>query len=92
MAHAPGPWINHEDIGATYDANGNVVMTAGAGCPGEEGEEGRANARLIAAAPELLEACEEFVEMFKDSSLRLEEDFALLYLGVLEVIAKAKGN
>lgn len=29
-------------------------MTAGDGCQGPEGEEGRANARLIAAAPDLL--------------------------------------
>lgn len=54
----PGPWQNDPHIGATFGPNGLPIMTAGGGCPGPEGDEGRANARLISAAPELLAACQ----------------------------------
>lgn len=65
--HTPGPWENH---GRTVYAGKSIVSLAVAEYDAERGpqynladhlksdDEGLANARLIAAAPELLEACE----------------------------------
>ena len=55
--HTPGPWHNSV-IGSTHGPDGDPIMTAGNGAIGSFAEEGRANARLIAAAPDLLAACE----------------------------------
>ncbi len=65
--HTPGPWkFGHwgDDfwVGADgYDGRKVARVTWGMG---EEVEEGRENARLIAAAPDLLEALREAVEFF----------------------------
>jgi len=55
-AHTPGPWDAYETAGhdrhgqsAVYDQNGKDIAIV---------YDGDANARLIAAAPELLEACQ----------------------------------
>lgn len=60
--HTPGPWIaevddNGENLGIMSEAGKAVV--AGCGCcgsPWSDKTHAHANARLIAAAPELLEA------------------------------------
>ena len=57
MSHTPGPWINDETLGVTYSPDGRPIMTAGSGCVTPSAKEGQANARLIAAAPDLLAAC-----------------------------------
>ena len=63
--HSPGPWkwVNRSGWYVLQAANGATVADDGSACveyprtidPDDEGESG-ANARLIAAAPELLEA------------------------------------
>ena len=64
--HTPGPWIAPEDQAnliapkVSYESNyvGELKNSFQAFVYGCEGEEMRANARLIAAAPELLAALE----------------------------------
>ena len=56
MGHTPGPWNNSG--GYITDATGTEI--ADVEWAGSE-PEGKANARLIAAAPELLAACREAV-------------------------------
>ena len=66
--HTPGPWavlpeevdrdyirVRGTRLGDRYKV-ANVLTPTGQGVPAREAEETRANARLIAAAPELLEA------------------------------------
>lgn len=53
MAHTPGPW--HHDRGNILTADGRCLATVFSG-PCASLEEADANGRLIAAAPELLEA------------------------------------
>jgi hypothetical protein len=48
--HTPGPWILDEGTGVVYGHGKKPVETGGEGCS----KETQANARLIAAAPELL--------------------------------------
>lgn len=64
VKHTPGPWKYHEELGAQFSMVGNSDYVV-AGIPNETwtGCEDdlpiqRANARLIAAAPDLLEALE----------------------------------
>lgn len=64
-----------------------VTASAYAGEAPEYNQEDRANARLIASAPELLEAVEELYEAI-DSSIELTPD---LLQKVAGVIRKAKG-
>lgn len=66
--HTPGPWsFEMQEFGAVIVSDGSSIATAfaskvisGAELPME------ANARLIAAAPDLLEALKELVEAFDD--------------------------
>jgi hypothetical protein len=58
--YTPGPWVLRED-GFIVDCDDCII--ADPHCkPGPEIEEREANARLIAAAPELLQACKEIIE------------------------------
>lgn len=52
-AHTPGPWI----VGITVDQGWPVFRLRDLGDPDANGTEVLANRRLIATAPELLEAC-----------------------------------
>ena len=66
MSHTPGPWTASEH-GAYADYNGNSTIILGddlriAVVLGSDNEETNANARLIAAAPDLLEALEALLE------------------------------
>lgn len=47
------------------------------------------NAKLIAAAPELLMACEAFMELWKDSDMRPEDECHELAATIREAIKKA---
>lgn len=73
--HTPGPWEYTENLDALYSmiSSGNSVV-AGIPCllDGEMDELPtiRANARLIAAAPDLLAALKAFDEGLKDGSIK----------------------
>ncbi|MDE2102364.1 MAG: hypothetical protein KGL39_34275 [Patescibacteria group bacterium] len=59
-------------------------------------ETNRANARLIAAAPELLEALEDMMQQFVDKTVRLEDQFeSAIVIKIVEhaqrALAKANG-
>jgi len=60
--HTKGPWVTEEiysQIAIRHQYMGGGHTVAYVGTPGRMGgEEKRANARLIAAAPELLDACD----------------------------------
>ena len=65
MRHTPGPWtreegerFRHDQSAGIRSANGMYVATALDFNQVDRDEEVEANARLIAAATELLEACE----------------------------------
>ncbi|MDO9402079.1 MAG: hypothetical protein Q7T46_11630 [Polaromonas sp.] len=54
-AHTPGPW-SQDKYGGVVTHSGRMLVAEGVALGGRSTEETRANARLIAAAPELLEA------------------------------------
>ena len=92
MAHTPGPWKPTPDGDIVYATNGKQVCYPLSGLDGER----EANAQLIAAAPELLAACEVLLSGWdKDAAcggnqLAPEEKWNLMAQAE-RAIAKAKG-
>lgn len=70
--HTPAPWCFHgaySEIHTTTDEDGNQVIAEMNPDNDFTREENAANARLIAAAPELLAALQWFVECMHDDSV-----------------------
>lgn len=112
MRHTPGPWSVGQQIGAgslriiaPKDTHGQFTVAETWDIPTPDGMEAEeANARLIAAAPELLEALERLTEKVarandlqhsRKSRTIPTEDWSELYQLAAEAraaIAKAKGE
>jgi hypothetical protein len=98
--HTPGPWATEYMKSSRggyaqqiFDANGVLVATA-AWYPVRVSESTtatnrEANARLIAAAPDLLEALEAMYEMFNGNGITPDDDAAII--AARSAIAKATG-
>ncbi len=95
--HTPGPWQACHDgkckCGYVFGDGGRVFVAKAIGrgdgvdpWPIEEIQ--RANARLIAAAPELLEACEEFVRKCECGEAKSKHS----YKQMKAALAKARGE
>lgn len=92
-AHTPGPWIVEDD------KHGILVLAEGAGLsvsvtiPGRKiTAEDKANARLIAAAPELLAALEEITAGLDESSDTMPLIRGAEVKAARAAIAKARGK
>lgn len=101
MKHTPGPWNVYEsdDGHEIRMGRANDSISYPSHCivtydhmiypvDGEQYEEAEANARLIAAAPELLEALEGMVEAFYLTTSPPQED---TFYKAVQAISKAKG-
>jgi hypothetical protein len=98
-AHTPGPWLVYVDCQPIGDAKG-FVPVGGCGCcgspwvNGENNERQVANARLISAAPDLLEVLSDLFEnpLFQTSvggnPIRIED----LMKRARNALAKARGQ
>jgi hypothetical protein len=90
--HTPGPWFLFGNpahcVGGPHPQN-DTAGVAMCGMRLRTPEEGEANARLIAAAPDLLAACEEFEAYHQHGSL---DQFPALCSQIRAAIAKAKGG
>ena len=92
--HTPGPWQLSPGGVSALDENGTLVASAQYNPPKDprgprSRQEQRANAHLIAAAPELLEACREVLGLLPD----FEDGPGGACENILETaIAKAKGD
>ena len=89
--HTAGPWAlpavgadNRLHVGQVVDSDGVTVCIAYGNCA-----ETVANARLIAAAPDLLEALQDAVEIMDD---QLAGDFPDSMAAFRAAISKAKGE
>jgi len=83
MGHTPGPWrVNAHDICAGSDAVAGVYGTTG-----YAPEEAQANARLIAAAPDLLAALKDVEEAWAgNGDMSMAVDAALLAIAKAEEV------
>lgn len=90
LKHTPGPW--HDEDGRIYTGKFQVASTEWAR------KEHRANARLIASAPSLLEACRKALADLEDvyEQAELSEPLRLNVVGsigrLIGVIAAAEGS
>lgn len=87
--HTPGPWAVGPDLEIFYSPNGSPI-TRPLRLTSMDGrtEEDRANARLIAAAPEMLYALEEII-----AAEHRMPDYHPNWMGYLRaVVAMAKGE
>ena len=94
MAHTPGPWV----VGWGWDVDewcagvglGIVAVTQGGICDMMRRKDGahRANARLIAAAPDLLAACEAIAADLNKYGRVRPPAMELL----IDAVAKARGR
>lgn len=99
VTHTPGPWVFADDRGRPLGTAGHVMPD---GCHVDLGEDGEAvvtdrfdstgdvavaNARLIAAAPDLLAACKAMVRTGKAPA-----DIDAAYDLMRAAIAKAEGR
>jgi hypothetical protein len=90
--HTPGPWTEHEGFICGRFCDGNVYDICDPRCaPAELFEEIDANARLIAASPDLLAACESALALLTDPNAEPRDADALTAM-LLTAIAKAKGE
>ena len=93
MKHTPGPWVADAPCPASIWAGDFQVATCktangdGVGMDATPWDVATANARLIAAAPDLLEALEAVIANGADSAPGLGA-----YLNARAAIAKAKGE
>lgn len=96
LSHARGPWTCRVEKPFIPEAGGVVMIDAPGWlgiakvylhCTG--GTEGEANARLIAAAPDLLAACEEAAECLEDDESKWAQR---VREKMLAAILKAKGT
>ena len=101
-AHTPGPWTQ-DKYGAVITPNGRILVTDGVAFSGQSTPETKANARLIAAAPELLEALKPFTALFANHHKNYADNHpvfgingSVITVGDLRVavavIAKAEGD
>lgn len=78
--HTPGPWL----VGTLTGYVNQIQIEPAIGCAYGAGEEVAANARLIAAAPELLAVCKRAVAEWDGAGL------IKLYPDIRAAIAKAE--
>lgn len=84
--HTPGPWKLEYDYSLVMPfKRGNYIVTSGPIGPSEaDRDELRANARLIASAPELLQALQDMLDM-----TRFQYKEMATYKYAQEIITKA---
>jgi len=82
--HTPGPWQTWENGDGEYgiERNGDSLGTM-------EGQNAKANARLIAAAPDLLEAARSMID-WQDTPAHVRGDFRPIQKALRQAIAKAE--
>lgn len=98
QGHMPGPWVTHptevdEEYFGTFipvrDATRHLIALV---WNDDDLESEHANARLIAAAPDLLEACRIVLRRCDGSGTITYMDASELRLKIVAAIAKAEGR
>lgn len=92
MKHTPGEWINNGGIiGPEGTLSDEAVCIVGK--PNEQTVQNTANARLIAASPDLLAAAQEIKRIFGNGTNKyVDESIRKALLDNSAAIAKAVGN
>lgn len=97
MSHTPGPWTISKQFGTVSGEHENVCRLCHDIGATDEREKGMANARLIAAAPDLLAAVLSAADMLRRVASkwqlgRLTTEFAQVQNTLEAAIAKAESK
>ena len=93
MTHTPGPWQRRTHYNCEIIARDNGgLMVLRAKAFGGSREEIDANARLIAAAPDMLAALKGAIEEWTDDNRTITGAFLPAYRNIQDAIAKAEGR
>jgi len=93
MKHTKGPWKQGATIAQRYDIFVGQAKWSVKNCGGKSDVEMSANAALIAAAPEMLEALEEVAKYWVPTEVNYEGQAFFDAIGrVQDAINKAKGE
>jgi hypothetical protein len=94
MKHTPGPWEIVDDIIETVKAPWitvcRICLVGDDGAPPKSESIVEANARVIAAAPELLEACKRMLAHI--DGVKSDDDLFVCRKLISDAIAKAEGK
>ena len=91
--HTPGPWNLDKRQEKLMGANGQSIVVWNSGLSfGNRTEEAEANARLIAAAPELLAALKKAYAFAVQQSRAPQDPADALTLEIIEAIVRAEGR
>jgi len=92
--HTPGPWTAYgRQVSGSHGEYPLGIMVADCNVTPERGEvECKSNARLIAAAPELLEAAKDMLEYFDMAYGEHGENNSPAVIALHEAISKAEGG
>jgi len=83
MTHTPGPWreaYNDENGQAVVSGENSEIATCWHHCVGALEQQMRANARLIAAAPDLLRELADLVDWLTTNQRTIEGEFDMAEL------------
>ena len=69
MTHTPGPWVINEEMAGIDGPNGEQIVRRAGIAKWVHGN-GKANAALMAASPDLLAACERGLSELDDPDIR----------------------
>lgn len=89
MTHTPGPWFAS---GTDVKPFGNRPFICWTGTPERALLEARANARLIAAAPDMLELLEDWASVLADGVSLGIQPGSSAHVMLRAVLARAKGG
>jgi hypothetical protein len=87
--YTPGPWDNSKRVVICNQDDAGIQISYLRTSDPNRRAEGRANAFLIAAAPDLLEALSEFLELYESDEGCIELP---QYCAAAAAIAKARGD
>lgn len=87
MSHTKGEWTKFNDRIEVQGQFHDTVI-----CRVENLREKSANQNLIAAAPDLLDACKSFLELFRESDMRPEDECHEIADMMTKAIDKAEGR
>jgi len=94
MKHTPGPWKASSEYlrgRNRHSIIGNGLMICDTWDMEKQGEE-LANAHLIAAAPDLLEACKEFINEWHSNNANFAREEPKSLKMMRQAISKAEGR
>ena len=93
--HTPGPWFgrpHHDPVMISGSSEVGLEIAFSCAGAGSRREEYKANARLIAAAPELLEAGQRWIRAALDSNEGITADEKVALDAMVSAVAKATGE